>query len=74
MPEKKLNRLTVALALAEEFGFAVRLSEDARIILVVHDRVKRELENRLRQINWRFIHVGRKIGKFRVIALVDSFR
>jgi hypothetical protein len=74
MNETKLNRMILALSIAEEFGQKVELLPEGRIIVMIHDRVRRELENRLRQIHWRYIHVSRKVGPFRILALVDSFR
>lgn len=74
MNEGKLNRLTVALSIAEEFGQRVELLPEGRIVVMIHDRFRKELENRLRQIHWRYIHVSDKVGPFRILALVDSFR
>jgi hypothetical protein len=72
--EQKLNRLTDALAIAEEFSGWVRLNESGRIVVVLHERWLKEFELRLRQIHWRFIHISPRIGSFRILALVDSWR
>jgi hypothetical protein len=76
MSEQKFNRLTAALAIAEEFSVPqkIELREDGRIVAVIHEHWLPELELRLRQIHWRFIHVSPRVGPFRVLALVDSWR
>jgi hypothetical protein len=74
MKEEKLNRLTMALAIAEEFSNKVELHDDARIIVLIHDHWLKEFELRLGQIHWRFIHVSKALGPFKVLSLVDSWR
>jgi hypothetical protein len=74
MKEQKLNRLTMALAIAEEFSNTVELTEEARIVVMIHEHWLKEFELRLGQIHWRFIHVSKAVGPFKVLALVDKFR
>jgi hypothetical protein len=73
MTEAKLNRLTMALAICEEFARKVELTPGGRIVVMIHEHWMFDLENRLRQCNWRFIRIA-EVGPFRILTLVDSFR
>jgi hypothetical protein len=68
----RINRLTSAIALAEEFTAAglVRLNSDGSIRLMIHQQWILELHDRLLAIGWKISGCAIQ-GPIKVLTLVD---
>ncbi len=69
----RYDRLTTAVALCEEFSHHVRLLHNGRLVVLLHDKWRLELEDRLRLCGFRFSSI-RAMGPLQVVTVVDRFR
>ncbi len=67
------DRLTNAMALCEEFSHHVRLTCQGTLTVMLHDKWRLELEDRLRQCGFRYSSIT-NWGPFRIVGVVDRFR
>lgn len=71
--QDRFDRMTMALALCEEFTQQVTLHSEGHITVLVHEKWVLSLEDRLRKHGWRYRKTV-KWGPFRIVAAVDSYR
>jgi hypothetical protein len=75
MTTEKLDRLTNAFSVCEEFCYYATMTaaDPVSIVIFVHNKWRSELERIVRGCGFRFSRI-KPWGPFRIITLVDSYR
>jgi hypothetical protein len=69
----RFNRMTMAIALAEEFTTNPQLNSSGHVVTMIHRKWMPELELRLRRHGWRIGSI-KDFGLVKIVTLVDNYR